>query len=235
VDHDLGLVGLAVYDAISTIVEAGRQIEGGTNGIAGGLASAGHGAQQIPLVGDEVSKPLTSASHAASISRTPCTTWTPRRAGSRVARGGGCRAPHPASVLPWLFLRLRFFRRKWVATGLAATPPGRDLLALRALTNRSPHKLCLSEDPVGGWRRGDPGTIQALVALELRSAGSVCPRAEPQHCGGLSDAVRRFRVAAVGDRWCSAATTASAEPATTGPGARAVVGTPTDDSICCRT
>ena len=59
------LVGLAVYDAISTIVEAGRQVESGTNGIAGSLASAGHSAERIPLVGDAVSKPLTSAGQAA--------------------------------------------------------------------------------------------------------------------------------------------------------------------------
>src|ERR1700751_4050649 len=59
------LVGMAVYDAISTIAEAGRQVENGANGIAGSLASAGHGAQHIPLVGDAVSKPLASASEAA--------------------------------------------------------------------------------------------------------------------------------------------------------------------------
>ena len=59
------LVGMAVYDAIATIAEAGRQVENGANGIAGSLASAGHGAQHIPLVGDAVSKPLASASEAA--------------------------------------------------------------------------------------------------------------------------------------------------------------------------
>src|ERR1700749_1289943 len=59
------LVGLAVYDAIATIADAGRQVESGAHGIAGNLASAGHGAQQIPLVGDAVSKPLNSASQAA--------------------------------------------------------------------------------------------------------------------------------------------------------------------------
>jgi hypothetical protein len=76
------------------------------------------------------------------------------------------------AVLPWLFLRLRFFRRKWTVTALAATPAGEQLLALRALTNRSPRKLtAISVDPVGGWRRDDPLTIRALAALELRSAG----------------------------------------------------------------
>jgi len=172
-----GLVGLAVYDAISTIAEAGRQIESGTNSVAGSLASAGHGAQQIPLVGDNVSKPLTSASHAAlDIANAVHDLDTTASWLAVLLAVAVVALPILVVVLPWLFLRLRFFRRKWVATGLAATPPGRDLLALRALTNRSPRKLvAVSEDPVGAWRRGDPGTIQALVALELRSAGIGVP------------------------------------------------------------
>ncbi len=171
------LVGLAVYDAIATIAEAGRQIESGTNGIAGNLASAGHGAQQIPLVGDAVSKPLTSASHAAvDIANAVHDLDTTASWLAVLLAMAVVALPILVAVMPWLFLRLRFFRRKWTATGLAATAPGRDLLALRALTNRSPRKLvALSEDPVGGWRRGDPATIQALVALELRSAGIGVP------------------------------------------------------------
>src|ERR1700751_1615846 len=59
------LVGMAVYDAISAIADAGRQVENGANGIAGNLASAGNGAQHIRVGGDGVRKPLTSASEAA--------------------------------------------------------------------------------------------------------------------------------------------------------------------------
>ncbi len=171
------LVGLAVYDAIATLAEAGRQIETGTNGIAGNLASAGHGAQQIPLVGEEVSQPLTAASHAAlDIANAVHDLDTTASWLAVLLAVAVVALPILVAVLPWLFLRLRFFRRKWVAAGLAATPPGRDLLALRALTNRSPRKLVtLSEDPVGGWRSRDPATIQALVALELRSAGIGVP------------------------------------------------------------
>ncbi|MGA7050317.1 MAG: hypothetical protein WBZ37_03440 [Mycobacterium sp.] len=167
------LVGLAVYDAIATIVKAGREVESGTNGIADSLASAGHGAQSIPLVGDDVSKPLTSAGHAASDiadavhDLDTTASWLGILLAIAVVA-----LPILVAVLPWLFLRLRFFRRKWVATGLAATAAGQQLLALRALTNRPPRKLvALSEDPVGGWRRKDPVIIWALAALELRSAG----------------------------------------------------------------
>jgi hypothetical protein len=167
------LVGTAVYDAISAIADAGRQVENGANGIAGNLASAGHGAQHIPVVGDAVSKPLTSASEAAldiagaGHSLDTTASWLAVLLALSVVA-----VPLLIVDLPWLFLRLRFFRRKWAVTGLAATPAGEQLLALRALTNRPPRKLAaISADPVGGWRREDPGTIRALAALELRSAG----------------------------------------------------------------
>ena len=167
------LVGMAVYDAISTIAEAGRQVENGANGIAGNLASAGRGAQHIPLVGDSVSTPLTSASEAAldiagaGHDLDTTASWLAVLLALAVVA-----VPILVVVMPWLFLRLRFFRRKWTVTGLAATPAGEQLLALRALTNRPPRKLtAVTADPVGGWRREDPVTIRALAALELRSAG----------------------------------------------------------------
>ena len=167
------VVGAAVYDAISTIAEAGRQVELGANGIAGNLAAAGHGAHNIPVVGDAISKPLTSASEAA---------LDIAGAGHSLDTTAGWLAvllalaviavPILIVVVPWLFLRLRFFRRKWTVTGLAATPAGEQLLALRALTNQPPRKLvAIHADPVGAWRREDPFAIRALAALELRSAG----------------------------------------------------------------
>ena len=73
--------------------------------------------------------------------------------------------------MPWLFLRVRFFRRKWTALTLAATPAGEQLLALRALANRPLAKLAPCTGP--GGRLAPPGRwpIRGLAALELRSAG----------------------------------------------------------------
>jgi hypothetical protein len=166
-------VGLAVHDAISTIADAGRQVESGSKGIAGNLASAGHGVQHIPLVGDAVSSPLTAASDAAmdiagaGHSLDTTASWLAVLLALAVAS-----PPILAVTIPWLFLRLRFFRRKWTVTALAATAAGQQLLALRALANRSPAKLAaVSADPVGAWRREDPVIIYRLAALELRAAG----------------------------------------------------------------
>ncbi|BAX94533.1 hypothetical protein [Mycobacterium shigaense] len=166
-------VGLAVHDAISTIADAGHQLESGSKGIAGSLASAGHGAQHIPLVGDAVSTPLVAAGDAAA---------DLADAGHSLGTTAGWLAvllalavaspPILAVTMPWLFLRLRFLRRKWTVTALAATPAGQQLLALRALANRSPGRLAaVSPDPVGAWRHEDPVAIRALAALELRAAG----------------------------------------------------------------
>jgi hypothetical protein len=167
------VVGTAVYDAISTIAEAGRQVESGTHGIAGNLASAGHGAQHIPVVGDAVSKPLNAASQAASDIAAAVHDLDTTAGWLAILLAVAVVAPPILLAdVPWLFLRLRFFRRKWTVTALAATPAGEQLLALRALTNRPPRKLtAISADPVGGWRHEDPFTIRALAALELRSAG----------------------------------------------------------------
>lgn len=167
------LVGLAVYDAVSTIADAGRQVENGAHGIAGNLASAGHSTQHIPMVGDALSQPLNSASQAAldlagaGHDLDSTASWLAVLLAMAIAA-----VPILVADVPWLLLRLRFFRRKLTVTALAATPAGEQLLALRALTNRPPGKLAaVSADPVGGWRREDPLTIRALAALELRAAG----------------------------------------------------------------
>ncbi|WP_459976317.1 hypothetical protein, partial [Mycobacterium avium] len=119
------LVGLAVYDAIATIADAGRQVESGAHGVAGNLASAGHGAQHIPVVGDTVSKPLNSASQAAldmagaGHDLDVAASWLAVLLAMAVVA-----LPILVAVGPWLFLRLRFFRRKLTVTALAATPAG---------------------------------------------------------------------------------------------------------------
>lgn len=167
------LIALAVHNAISTIADAGRQVEHGANGVGRNLESAGHSAQHIPLVGGAVSKPLTAASEAArdiagaGHSLDTTATWLSVLLALAVAA-----PPILAVVMPWLVLRLRFFRRKLAVTALATTPAGEQLLALRALANRPLRKLTtVSADPVGAWRREDPITIHGLADLELRSAG----------------------------------------------------------------
>ena len=53
------LVGIAVHSAVSSIAAVGRQVEGGANGIAENLNSAGNSVDGVPLIGDQLAKPLT--------------------------------------------------------------------------------------------------------------------------------------------------------------------------------
>src|SRR5271166_2520874 len=151
------LVGLAVHSAVSTIAEVGRQVEGGAGGVADSLKSAGNGADRIPLVGDTVSKPLTAASKAAldiagaGHNLDTTATWLAVVLALAVAA-----PPALAFVVPWLIRRVRFFRRKWTMIGLAATPAGEQLLALRALSNRPLRRLArVNVDPIGGCQVSD--------------------------------------------------------------------------------
>lgn len=166
-------VGLAVHSAVSTIAQVGRQVQGGATGVAGNLNSAGDNADDFPLVGDSLAKPLRAASEAAldiagaGQNLDTTATWLAVVLALAVAA-----PPILFVAMPWLFLRLRFFRRKWTAITLASTPAGEQLLALRALANRPLARLAeVSIDPVGAWRRDDAVAVRGLANLELRSAG----------------------------------------------------------------
>ena len=150
------------------------QVEDGATGIAGNLDSAGDNASKVPLIGDTLAKPLRAASEAALD-----------------IAGAGAQPGHDGDVAGRGCWRSRSPRRRsWRsrcrgcccgcgssgASGRRSRWPGRrpgeQLLALRALANRPLAKLAeVSSDPVGAWRREDPGTIRGLAALELRSAG----------------------------------------------------------------
>ena len=167
------LVGLAVHHAIATFARVGTQVETGAAGISENLNSAGDSAGRLPLVGDAVATPLRAASEAAldlagaGQSLNSTATWLAVLLAIAVAA-----PPILAVGMPWLFLRIRFFRRKWTVIALAQTAAGEQLLALRALANRPLRMLTeVSDDPVGAWRREDPAAVRGLAGLELRSAG----------------------------------------------------------------
>ncbi|PRY42211.1 hypothetical protein [Umezawaea tangerina] len=74
-------------------------------------------------------------------------------------------------LITWLPLRVRFARRAYAARQLSAS--GRtDLLALHALNTMSLGQLArFDDDPVDGWRRGDPEVIAVLASRRLGRLG----------------------------------------------------------------
>ena len=166
-------VGLAVHSAVAVIAEFGYQVQSGANGVAGNLDSAGNSADNVPLIGDSLAKPLSAAGDAAreiagaGQSLGVTASWLAWLLALAVAA-----PPILALMMPWLFLRVRFFRRQWTAITLASTAAGEELLALRALANRPlPQLAAINPDPVGAWRSQDRMAIRGLAALELRATG----------------------------------------------------------------
>jgi len=166
-------VAKAVHAALSAIADVGAGVESGAHGISSNLNGAGDGAGKIPLAGDSLAKPLNAAAGAAQ---------GIANAGHGLDEKATTLAlllalavsipPILAIVVPWLILRLRFARRAGATAALAKTDGGTDLLALRALTSRPmPKLLKIADDPLEGWRTGDPEVVSRLAALELRSVG----------------------------------------------------------------
>jgi len=166
-------VAKAVHTAISAIAEVGADVRSGADGISSNLDGAGDSAGGIPLAGDALAKPLNAAADAAQQIADAGQGLDERATTLAVLLALAVAVPPVlAVVVPWLLLRWRFARRAGATAALARTDSGTDLLALRALSNRPTRKLlAVADDPLEGWRTGDPEVVAALAALELRSCG----------------------------------------------------------------
>lgn len=163
-------IGDAVHDAVQLLAAPGRELEEAGNGLAGGLTGAAERAADLPVVGGALRSPLDAAADA----------------GEAVARAGVAQQdavgtlalvlalviaglPILLALLLWLPSRLRWSRN---AAAAARLRDDVDLLALRAAAGQPLRVLAtLGPEPVGRWRRGEPGAAEQLAALELSQLG----------------------------------------------------------------
>lgn len=165
--------GIALGALIGTLAELGRSIESAGSGFQNTMSDAAATLGGIPLIGVGASSPFSSASSAGQ-TLADAGRQQQQLVGNTALLAGILVAALPIALVlvVWLRPRLRFVRRARLATRLSTTVAGTELLALRALVGQRPEALAdVSSDPVAGWRRGDPATIQSLARLELRSSG----------------------------------------------------------------
>ncbi|CAA9306760.1 MAG: hypothetical protein AVDCRST_MAG07-149 [uncultured Frankineae bacterium] len=163
-------VGAAVHDAVGALAAPGRELEEAGNGLTDGLSGAADRADDLPVVGGGLSAPLDAAAGAGRALAD---------AGAAQQEAVGLLAtvlalvvaglPIALVLLRWLPGRLAFAREHGAARRLRDDV---ELWALRAALNRPLAELAaLGPDPVGRWRRGEPGAAQALARLEQRAQG----------------------------------------------------------------
>jgi hypothetical protein len=155
------------------LAEPGRSLERTGGDLADRFADAGETARRTPGVGRRLAAPFESGVDAAEALTGAGRNYQEAVADTAWIVIGLVVAVTLIGVLVgWLPPRARWSRRAGAAARLRAEPGGQDLLALRALASRPVRELRrAADDPAGGWRSGDPATVTALAALELRAAG----------------------------------------------------------------
>jgi hypothetical protein len=137
------------------------------------MESAAGAAEDVPLVGDELSAPFDALADASG---------SVRGAGQSAQDAVDTLATILAFalvVLPvgWLLLRWAPWRTRWLREATAAgrltrSPADLELLAARAMaTVPLPRLAALPPGTGAAWRAGDPATVRALAALELDRLG----------------------------------------------------------------
>ncbi|MBC7291255.1 MAG: hypothetical protein H5T83_07965 [Actinotalea sp.] len=171
-------VGRAVHEQVSRLAAPGRTLEDAGRDLEDGLRTAGREVARTPVLGEELQAPFEGAGDAAA---------SLAAAGTAVQDGVGRAALLAALAVAtwpvvlvlgaWVLHRWRQLADAAVGRRLAASPAGRDLLALRALAHAPLGSL--TDDDVVGWRQRDRLTLDRLAAQGARALGVRPPEAGP--------------------------------------------------------
>ncbi len=178
------LVARAVHGAVLALAEPGEAVERLGASVADSMGSAADVAEDVPVVGDELSTPFDALGSAGdSVSG----------AGQSAQDAVGTLAFWLSVVLVllpvgWMLLRWLPWRLAWsreataVARLLDARTPDLDLLAARAVaTAPLPRLAGLPAGTGAAWRAGDPAATRTLAGLEAARLGLRLP--EPDRAG----------------------------------------------------
>jgi len=187
---DLGLLAWAVlwvllarvvHRAVLVLADPGNALADLGRSISDTMGDAAGAADDVPVVGDDLAKPLGALGDAG---------------GAVTGAGeGAADAVHTLAtvlavvlvVLPvgWLLLRWLRWRLGWLREARAADRllrygadglPDLELLAARAMaTAPLPQLARLPAGTGAGWRAGDPAALHALAGLELKRLGLQAP------------------------------------------------------------
>lgn len=162
-----------IQDIVEKLAVPGQKLESAGSGIADNLADAGGKVGDVPLVGDELTKPFTGAADAArSIADAGRQQQEFVGQLALILPAVTVAVPLALVLFLWLPWRLLWMRRAGVASAVRENPAGQDLLALRALTSQPLTRLTrLGPDIAQSWRAGDPAAVAALAELELKQLG----------------------------------------------------------------
>ena len=171
------LVARTVHAAVLVLAEPGRAVEGFGRSVAGDMRSAADAARGVPLVGDDLARPLRSLGAAGG-----SVGGAGQAAQDAVGRLALVLAvvvvlvPVGWLLLRWLPWRLRYARDAGAASRLLAETPDLDLFAVRALATAPLSRLAaLPPGTATAWREGDPAAARALAAIELDRLGLRLP------------------------------------------------------------
>jgi hypothetical protein len=166
-------VSMWLYHLVEKLAAPGRTLEGAGTGLADNLAKAGRTVGRVPVAGDELAGPFSSAANAArSLADAGREQQAIVHKVALVMAVVVIIVPLALVLFGWLPLRVRWMRRAGAAAALRRARSGRDLLALRALATRPLRSLVRLDPEIAQlWRRGDPDAVEALAALELRRLG----------------------------------------------------------------
>lgn len=182
------LVARAVHAAVLLLAEPGRAVEDLGSSVAGNMNSAADAAEDVPLVGDELSAPFDALADAGG-----SVTGAGQAAQDAVGTLATILAvvlvvlPVGLLLLRWLPWRLAYAREAGAARRLLAGTPDLHVLAARALaTAPLPRLAALPAGTGAAWHTGDPAAVRALAGVELERLGLRLPERQVSGSGSSS-------------------------------------------------